>query len=321
LLRAALIQGSIDINVKADPAAQERIYQDHLRLSLEAVDRHDNLDLVIWPETMYRAPLILIDDDARLPEGTPGSVEIARQNGEVALQGLADLERAVGVPMLIGLDVIQVGDGVIDNFNSAVLVQVDGGLAARYDKMHPVMFGEYIPLGSTFPLLYELTAGALPRGIRAGERLEAFEVAGARLAVNICYETTVPHLLRRQVRAMGAAGAEPDVLVNLTNDGWFYGASELDLHLISGLFRAVELRKPLLIAANTGFSAWVDGGGRLRAQGGRRVEDIVLAEPRRCELTSWYTRWGDTPAGLCLAACAALVIVAVRDRRRYRTVQ
>ena len=70
------------------------------------------------------------------------------------------------------------------------------------------------------------------------------------------------------------------MLVNLTNDGWFWGSSELDMHLACGVFRAVECRKPLLIAANTGFSAWIDGDGRIAAQGPRRDADSLLAEPR-----------------------------------------
>jgi apolipoprotein N-acyltransferase len=107
-------------------------------------------------------------------------------------------------------------------------------------------------------------------------------------------------------------------LVNLTNDGWFYGASELDLHLISGLFRAVELRKPMLIAANTGFSASIDACGRVLAQGGRRAEDIVLGEPRRCELASLYTRLGDVPAGICLAVCIVLAAIGGRSRWQRR---
>ena len=88
------------------------------------------------------------------------------------------------------------------------------------------------------------------------------------------------HVIRRQVNALAAEGREPDVLVNLTNDGWFWGSSELDLHLACGVFRAVECRKPLLIAANTGFSAWIDGDGRIREQGPRRARDVIVAEPR-----------------------------------------
>jgi apolipoprotein N-acyltransferase len=64
------------------------------------------------------------------------------------------------------------------------------------------------------------------------------------ISPNICYESVLPHVIRRQINTLQAEGKEPDVLVNLTNDGWFWGSSELDLHLACGIFRAVECRKP-----------------------------------------------------------------------------
>ncbi len=78
-------------------------------------------------------------------------------------------------------------------------------------------------------------------------------------------------LVRRQVLELEAAGQEPDVLVNSTNDGWFFGTSCLDLHLACNVFRAVEMRKPMVVAANTGFSAWIDERGRILEQGPRRA--------------------------------------------------
>ena len=96
------------------------------------------------------------------------------------------------------------------------------------------------------------------------------------------------------------------MLVNLTNDGWFWGSSELDMHLACGVFRAVECRKPLLIAANTGFSAWIDGNGRIVKQGKRREKDVILARVQRDCRQSWYLAHGDLPAGTCLAICVGL---------------
>ena len=101
------------------------------------------------------------------------------------------------------------------------------------------------------------------------------------------------------------------MLVNLTNDGWFWGSSELDMHLVCGVFRAVECRKPFLIAANTGFSAWIDGDGRIRQQGPRRAKDVILAEPRSTGRRSWYLEHGDWFAGVCLAACGLCGLVGI----------
>jgi apolipoprotein N-acyltransferase len=109
------------------------------------------------------------------------------------------------------------------------------------------------------------------------------------------------------------------VLVNLTNDGWFWGSSELDMHLACGVFRAVECRLPFLIAANTGLSAWIDGDGRIVDRGPRHSADTLLAEVRLDSRQSWYLDHGDWPAGVCLAACLVFAAVGVvyhfRDKK------
>ncbi len=98
------------------------------------------------------------------------------------------------------------------------------------------------------------------------------------------------------------------MLVNLTNDGWFWGSSELDMHLACGVFRAVEMRKPLLIAANTGFSAWIDSSGRILKQGPRRATDYIIANVAIDSRKSFYSLYGDLFAGFCLAACLVFAI-------------
>ena len=123
-------------------------------------------------------------------------------------------------------------------------------------------------------------------------------------------------MIRRQVNALAAEGREPDILVNLTNDGWFWGSSELDMHLVCGVFRAVECRKPLLVAANTGFSAWIDSDGNILQQGPRRDTGIILAQPRLDRRRSWYLAHGDWPAGVCLAACGLFAAVGLYGRMR-----
>ena len=105
----------------------------------------------------------------------------------------------------------------------------------------------------------------LTGGIEAGRGPSRSTFDDVRLAPNICYETALARVIRRQVAELHDRDEAPDVLVNLTNDSWFRGSSELDLHLACGVFRAVEMRKPLVIAANTGFSAYIDAEGRIVA--------------------------------------------------------
>ncbi len=135
-----------------------------------------------------------------------------------------------------------------------------------------------------------------------------------RIAPNICYENTIPHLIRGHVSELRARNEEPDLLINLTNDGWFFGSTELDLHLACAVFRAVECRKPFLIAANTGFSAAIDANGVIQNQARRRETDLLVVTPELDSRRSPYLTLGDLPAWGCLALTLGLAGVALVGR-------
>jgi apolipoprotein N-acyltransferase len=179
------------------------------------------------------------------------------------------------------------------------------------------MFGEYIPL-----------AGALPAwigdqfpidGMSEGNKPVVAEVKGMRMSPSICFESTVPHLIRRQVVQLTKTGTPPDVLVNLTNDGWFHGSAILDLHFRCSIFRTIENRKPLLIAANTGISAHIDGSGRVLQRGPKREPAILVAAVHPDGRVPLYHSLGDWPAILCSVACGLLLVIGavarVRDKK------
>jgi apolipoprotein N-acyltransferase len=178
-----------------------------------------------------------------------------------------------------------------------------------YDKFHLVMFGEYVPFVKWFPFLKRISS--ITGTAEAGAGPVALCNDGVCYSPNICYETVIPHVIRNQVAALDAAGERPDVLVNLTNDAWYWGSSELDMHLACDVFRAVETRTPLVIAANGGISAWIDHRGRIRAQSPRQQQDVILAdvELNRGAPTTLYVRTGDWFAAACLTACVALGII------------
>ena len=114
--------------------------------------------------------------------------------------------------------------------------------------------------------------------------------------------------------ALEAADEGPDILINVTNDGWFWGSGILDLHLACAVFRAVENRRPMLVAANTGLSAHIDANGTVLARGPRQAEQVILAEVHPGWRASWYQRVGDVPAGLCLAFGVFVAIVGLARR-------
>ena len=229
---------------------------------------------------------------------------------------IEDSVKALETPLLLGIDIHEHGSGTVRRYNSALHIDRQARILGRYDKHHRVLFGEYVPLANYVPALYRLTP--LTGGIEPGTNDRAFRVGNARLAASICFETVLPHVIRRQVRRLAERGEEPDVLVNLTNDGWFWGSSELDMHLVCGVFRAVECRKPLLIAANTGISAWIDADGRLVRRGPHRDQDVIIARPQLDNRQSWYARHGDWAAGTCLSVCVLLACLGSFDAYRKR---
>jgi apolipoprotein N-acyltransferase len=126
----------------------------------------------------------------------------------------------------------------------------------------------------------------------------------------------VPHLIRRQVLELEARGETPDMLVCVTNDGWFWGSGVLDLHYKCSIFRAVEHRRSMLVAANTGFSTAVDPSGRVLAVGPRRDVATLHVDVPAYRMASFYSQYGDWFAGTCLLLTVAVAGIGIWTRRR-----
>jgi apolipoprotein N-acyltransferase len=316
-LRVALIQGSIESEVKHDPTKPPLIYDNYMSLSKRALEVDKDAQLVVWPETMFPYPYWIVDDDASPAPGEEWTPEMLRARAGEFRELIELTARSLGKPLLIGAATAEFGQGTVKGYNSALYVDATGKPLGRYDKQHRVIFGEYIPLADWFPWLYQLTP--LTGGIEKGSRAESMQVGEVRLAPNICYESALARVVRRQTKELYDRDEMPDLLVNLTNDSWFRGSSELDLHLICGVFRAVEMRRPLVIAANTGFSAYIDAQGRIVEQGPRRAEGVVIADVavagnRRA--ASPYLLYGDWLAWLCVAGAIILAAIGTYRRRR-----
>ena len=308
--RIALIQGNYLAEWKSDVDKQRQIMDKQLNLSRQAVRENSDVDLVIWPETSFRQTLVTLQEGYHPPAN-----QLHESHLTAARDLLREFARQLGSSMLVGVDRTQIfsaanGDPEAMYFNSSVLVDHQGEMHGTYDKMHRVPFGEYIPFDEWFPSLYRLTP--LTGGIQAGAAPSAMRLGGVNYAVNICYETAVPHLIRRHVVDLSELGHQPDVLVNLTNDAWYWGSSELDMHLACGVFRAVEMRTPLVIAANGGLSAHIDSYGEVQQVSGRQQPQVVLANvsirSRRGTHLTLYARWGDWFAGICVICCVLLAV-------------
>lgn len=320
--RIALIQGNTPADWKMDQTRQEEIMREYIGLSRDAVAQSTSrdgraVDLVVWPETAFRQTLFTAQEGFSPPPSRvhPSALSAAKND-------LAELTRQLGCAALVGIDRVEFLPGDTDEieynaFNSVVLVNKAGEIAGMYDKMHRVPFGEFIPLADWFPFLYDLTP--LTGGIRAGTAAAVMQLEdGTLLSPNICYETVVPHLIRRQRNDFVAkSGSPPTALVNVTNDAWFWGSSELDMHLACGVFRAVETRTSLLIAANGGLSAHVDSYGNIRQVTPRSEGAILLVDLEAANADgSHYVDFGDWFAGLCVLCCVILAIAAARPLPR-----
>ena len=270
----ALVQGHFPPDMKHDPDRAQEIVNTHDLLTRRAAELQP--DLIVWPETMWPVANWIEDPDLTdeqilefirlqrlaLSEQAPWALEYFRHGTETA-ENLVNRSQECGTSILFGVTTRTVSSSGIRQYNSAAFVRSDLGYVGRYDKMHRVIFGEYTPLMSIFPFLAGLRPPGMPE-LEAGTASSVFESGGVRYAPAICFEDTVPRVIRRIVNHQSDSAAQPDVLVNLTNDGWFRGSSELDQHLITSLFRCVETRRPMVRAVNGGISAFIDSSGRIR---------------------------------------------------------
>ena len=329
-LTALLVQANIPQNLKHSNSYEdsEALLRDHIALTLQAKDRPE---IILWPETMFPAPVNMVQDtesisrlltysDPDWPEKERARHEKEVRNYGAFLQrcreSLLDVAQRAGTSLLIGSETNDRETG--KRYNSAYLLDPQGKVLGRYDKIHLVIFGEYTPLLDVFPFLKLFRPPEMGADLSPGMQRTIFDLplksgGSARFGVTICYEDADADLFRRFVRD----GAE--FMVNLTNDGWFRNSSELDQHLAVSVFRAVENRIGLARDANTGISAIIDPLGRmdmLSLPDGRRreVKGVLLGKVPLSNMRSFYTARGDL-FGFAILAAAGLLLFGAALRR------
>lgn len=189
--------------------------------------------------------------------------------------------------------------------NSALTVSRDGELVERYDKHRLLPFAEYVPLGDALPALRDATrAGRYVPGIDRPRR-----AGSIRAATTICYEDTLAEVVRASVNVLPT-----NLLVNLTNDAWFEGSSEPDMHLALARLRAVELRRSMVRSANLGRSAIIDATGTLLAE--PDADGVIVADVPLLEETTLYQRIGEGPGWAALGIALTLASRRAPPTRR-----
>jgi apolipoprotein N-acyltransferase len=311
-LRLAAVQANVPQQQKFDPQFTRKIFDQFTRLSEIALlrggcptcntdesnppsDLGPPLDLLIWPESSMPGPVL---------------------QEEESHQFVVNFSASTTTDLLLGtLDV----EGERD-YNAALLVSDAGQNVQIYRKIHLVPFGEYIPLRHSFPPFAIAASKWVPGDFDAGKDYTVFRLTNhdVQVAPLICFEDTIGELTRQFV----LKGA--NLLVDITNDGWFLHSAGSQQHLLNAIFRCVETRRPMVRGANTGVTCFVNRFGRVMqvlqdGNGSTFTEGVLTGEigiPTAHEVT-FYTQHGELFAKVCtwVTLIAIVVMIILRWRR------
>jgi apolipoprotein N-acyltransferase len=257
----------------------------HITMSRE-LERTVHPDLLVWPESAYT--FFLPDGAENVRREVMGPLTTPLLFGGLQRRQLADREH---------------------HYNTAFMVDGEGNVLGTYDKTFLLAFGEYLPFGETFPVLYDWS----PHSGRftPGDHVRPLEWNGYRLSTLICYEDIIPRFVNRAV-----AESDPHLLVNVSNDAWFGRTNEPWQHLALAKFRAVEHHRYLVRSTNSGVSAIIDPVGRTVGETGVFTTESLSGEVRM--MTGWtlYQTLGDWPGYLSIALVLWLAFIRPRLKRR-----
>ena len=296
-LRVAAVQSNVPQNQKFDPQFTRKIFDQFRRLSEIALRSTPPPDLLIWPESSM-----------------PGPVLLDRES----YQFVMDLAASAESDILLGT--IDEENG--DVYNAALLVSDGGEQVQVYRKLHLVPFGEYVPGRHSVPLLARIVGDQVPGDFKAGKNHTVFELTNrdVKVAPLICFEDTLGELTRRFVLP-SETNPGANLLADITNDGWFLRSAGSHQHLANAIFRCVETRRPMVRAANTGVTCFVNEFGRVTQKlqddtGSTFTEGVLTGEvkiPTENELT-FYTRHGELFAKLCAVLTGIAIVIGFARR-------
>jgi len=284
-LKIGLVQGDIDQSIKWDEAFQLETLNIYEKLSLRAAE--DKPDLVIWPET-----------------ATPFFFQDAKEYQPL----IRDIPKKTNAYLLFGSPSYKIEKSKVNHYNSAYLVSPSGELIGKYDKIHLVPFGEYVPMQD---LLFFI--GSLGEGIgdfKSGKEIYNFSLPQGKFGVLICFEIIFPDLCRRFVKK------DANFLVTITNDAWFGRTSAPYQHFSIATFRAVENRVFVARAANTGITGIIDPNGKILKEGGIFERGIMNGTIRLSSQKTFYTVHGDLFAWACSAVSILLLAYTITRKQR-----
>ncbi|GBE00805.1 apolipoprotein N-acyltransferase [bacterium BMS3Bbin06] len=289
-IRVAVVQGNIEQDRKWDSQYQNSVLETYMELSRSLPGKKP--DLIVWPETA-------------LPFYFNANPELHKR--------LTSFVKDLSIPLLTGTMLVRKNPATKPNnpysiSNSALLLDGNGNTSYQYDKIHLVPFGEYVPLKKVLFFINKIVVGIgdfLPGKIYANARTE-----WGSFSTLICYEIIFPDLVRRFFKKRG------DLIVNITNDAWFGKTSGPYQHFSMAVFRAIENRKPLVRAANTGISGFIDQTGRIRDRTGLFERAVIVDDIEIHKTGSIYRRFGDIFSFLNIGITLFIYGLSISIKRR-----
>jgi apolipoprotein N-acyltransferase len=292
---ALLVQQNVPVSVEWTPAYLQQTLNELTQLTVKSASSSPaKIDLIVWPES----PAPFFTNDPRFREAVSAMARDTRIWTVAGSIGTGSIGTgSIGTSSAAGA-----GGQTSPVFNSAAWISPSGDWTARYDKVHLVPFGEYLP----FPSLFSF-AGGLTKEVgefQSGASRRPLDGGDERLGVFICYESIFPD----EVRQFAHQGAQ--VFVNISNDGWYGDSGAYAQHLNQTRMRAIENNRWLLSATDTGVTASIDPWGRVVARIPRKERTALVAPYALTSVTTFYTRHGDWFA----YACAIISIAALFTR-------
>jgi len=284
-IEVSLIQGNIDQSVKWDKNFKRETLNIYENLSLK--NSPGNGSLIVWPET---------------------AVPFKFQNINILHDQIVNLSAKTKSWLLFGsVSSSPKMDGQ-DIFNSAYLLSPSGEVRGRYDKVHLVPYGEYVPLRNLMPFVEGFTEGI--GDFSKGAGFYPLSMDNKKIGILICYEAILPFA----ARAYKNNSAE--LLVNITNDAWFGSTSAPFQHFSMAVFRAVETRLYLVRSANTGISGIIDPTGRIIAKTNIFQEDALKGNVRFVKIPTLYDKYGDILVLICFILTTFYFLATIIWRKR-----
>lgn len=287
-IAVAVIQGNIEQEKKWDAQFREETIGIYRKLSLESLKKGSPPELVVWPESA--APFFF-------------------QSEAVYRDTLLRLARDGSFHLLFGSPAFKPAPaGQVALLNSAYMVSPTKGVTARYDKIHLVPFGEYVPLSSLLFFVNKMVEGIgefIP-----GEDPLVMETPSAKVGTVICFEVIFPEVVRRFVDK----GAE--VMTTITNDAWFGNSAAPYQHFSMVVFRSIENRVPFARAANTGISGFIDAHGRIKETSPLFVQAALSEVLHPGFRRTLYTAYGDFFAIACVIITLLSAAFVYQNRRK-----